>query len=97
MSEATDITAVDQADERGKRKVRVGKVVSEKMNKTVVVAVQRLVKHPRYKKYIKRTSKLHAHDETNDAHEGDTVRIVETKPLSKLKRWRVQSVIERAK
>ena len=97
MSEATENKTADQADERGKRKVRVGKVVSEKMNKTVVVAVERLVKHPLYKKYIKRTSRLHAHDEKNDAHEGDTVRVVETKPLSKLKRWRVQQVIERAK
>lgn len=81
----------------GARKVRTGKVVSEKMNKTVVVAVKRLVKHPLYKKYIKRTSKFYAHDEKNDAHEGDTVQIVETRPLSKLKRWRVTSVVERAK
>lgn len=83
--------------ERAAQKTRVGKVVSGKMNKTVVVAVERLVKHPLYKKYIKRTSKLYAHDEKNDAHEGDTVRVVETRPLSKLKRWRVQSVLERAK
>lgn len=81
----------------GRRKVRVGKVVSSKMNKTVVVAVERMVKHPLYKKYIKRTTKLYAHDEKNDAREGDTVRVVETRPLSKLKCWRVQSVIERAK
>ena len=81
----------------GRRKVRVGKVVSSKMNKTVVVAVERMVKHPLYKKYIKRTTKLYAHDEKNDAREGDTVRIVETRPLSKLKCWRVQSVVERAK
>ena len=81
----------------GRRKVRVGKVVSSKMNKTVIVAVQRLVKHPMYKKYIKRTTKLYAHDEKNDAREGDTVRIVETRPLSKLKCWRVQAVVERAK
>jgi small subunit ribosomal protein S17 len=82
---------------RGYRKVRVGRVVSEKMNKTVVVAVERFVKHPLYKKYIRRTSKLYAHDEKNDAHEGDIVRVIETRPLSKLKRWRVQSIIERAK
>jgi small subunit ribosomal protein S17 len=81
----------------GQRKVRTGKVVSGKMDKTVVVAVQRLVKHPLYKKYIKRTSKMYAHDEKNDAREGDTVRIVETRPLSKLKRWRVQAVLVRAK
>lgn len=83
--------------EQTRRKVRVGKVVSGKMNKTVVVAVERLVKHPLYKKYVKRTTKLHAHDEKNDAHEGDTVRVVETRPLSKLKRWRVEKVLERAK
>jgi small subunit ribosomal protein S17 len=81
----------------GQRKTRVGRVVSGKMNKTVVVAVERLVKHPLYKKYVKRTSKMYAHDEKNDAHEGDTVRIVETRPLSKLKRWRVQAIVERAK
>ena len=86
-----------EAKATGQRKVRVGKVVSSKMNKTVVVAVQRLVKHPLYKKYIKRTTKLYAHDEKNDAREGDTVRIVETRPLSKLKCWRVQAVVERAK
>lgn len=81
----------------GQRKVRTGKVVSGKMDKTVVVAVQRLVKHRLYKKYIKRTSKMYAHDEKNDAREGDTVRIVETRPLSKLKRWRLQAVLVRAK
>jgi len=80
-----------------RRKVRVGRVVSERMNKTVVVAVERLVKHPLYKKYVKRTSRLYAHDERNDAHEGDTVRVVETRPLSKLKRWRVAAIVERAK
>lgn len=83
--------------ERGSRKVRIGKVVSSKMNKTVVVSIVRMVKHPLYKKYIKRTTKLYAHDEKNDAREGDTVRVVETRPLSKLKCWRVQSVLERAK
>ena len=81
----------------GRRKVRVGKVISSKMNKTIVVAVERMVKHPLYKKYIKRTTKLYAHDEKNDAREGDTVRIVETRPLSKLKCWRVQTVVDRAK
>jgi small subunit ribosomal protein S17 len=87
-----------KADDKAQvRKVRVGKVVSEKMNKTVVVAVERYVKHRMYHKYIRRTSKLHAHDEKNDAHEGDTVRVVETRPLSKTKRWRVQEVVERAK
>lgn len=79
------------------RKTQVGRVVSAKMNKTVVVAVERIVKHRLYKKYIRRTSKLHAHDEKNDAREGDVVRVIETRPLSKLKRWRVQEVLERAK
>ncbi|MBX7246519.1 MAG: 30S ribosomal protein S17 [Candidatus Sumerlaeaceae bacterium] len=91
----TKKTQASEADSA--RKVRTGRVVSEKMNKTIVVAVERLVKHPLYHKIIKRTSKMYAHDETNDAHEGDTVRIVETRPLSKLKRWRVVEVVERAK
>ncbi len=85
------------AEARGQRKTRVGKVVSSKMNKTIVVAIVRMVKHPLYKKYIKRTTKLYAHDEQNDAREGDTVRVVETRPLSKTKCWRVQEVIDRAK
>ena len=97
MAEKTEETGAQGAEDRGNRKVRVGKVVSGKMNKTVVVAVERLVKHPLYKKYIKRTTKMYAHDEKNDARDGDTVRIVETRPLSKLKRWRVQQVIDRAK
>lgn len=83
--------------ERGRRKVRVGKVISSRMNKTIVVAIVRMVKHPLYKKYIKRTTKLYVHDEKNDAREGDTVRVVETRPLSKLKCWRVQAILERAK
>jgi len=85
------------ASERGQRKTRIGKVVSSKMNKTIVVAIVRMVKHPLYKKYIKRTTKLYVHDEKNDAREGDTVRVVETRPLSKTKCWRVQEVIDRAK
>ena len=83
--------------ERGQRKTRVGKVVSSKMDKTIVITVVRMVKHPMYKKYIKRTTRLYAHDEQNDVREGDTVKIVETRPLSKLKCWRVQEVIARAK
>lgn len=82
---------------RGARKVRVGLVVSDKMEKTISVAIERQVKHPIYGKYVKKTSKLKAHDETNDAHEGDTVRIQETRPLSKTKRWRLVEVVERAK
>ena len=96
MDNNTQNTESAQA-ERGPRKTRIGKVISSRMNKTVVVAIVRMVKHPLYKKYIKRTTKLYAHDEQNDAREGDTVRVVETRPLSKLKCWRVQEVLERAK
>jgi small subunit ribosomal protein S17 len=83
--------------ERNLRKTRVGKVVSDKMDKTVVVAIEDNVAHPLYKKIIKKTIKLKAHDETNDCHTGDRVRIMETRPLSKDKRWRVVEVLERAK
>ena len=79
------------------RKERVGTVVSDKMNKSISVAIQRQVMHPIYGKFIKQTTKLMAHDENNDAHVGDTVRIMETRPLSKNKRWRLVEVIERAK
>jgi small subunit ribosomal protein S17 len=82
---------------RGRRKERTGKVVSDKMEKTVVVALVRQVPHPLYKKYFKKTTKFVAHDEQNDAKIGDTVRIMETRPLSKTKRWRVVEVLERAK
>ncbi len=83
--------------DRKARKERVGLVVSDKMNKSITVAIQRQVKHPLYGKFIKQTTKLMAHDETNDAHVGDTVRIMETRPLSKNKRWRLVEVVERAK
>jgi small subunit ribosomal protein S17 len=83
--------------ERNERKVRIGKVVSDKMEKTVVVAVERLVRHPLYHKSIKQTVKYKAHDENNESHLGDTVKIMETRPLSKEKRWRVVEVLERAK
>lgn len=83
--------------DRNLRKTRVGKVVSNKMDKTVIVAVERLVKHPLYQKTIKRTKKYMAHDETNQCCEGDVVKIMETKPLSKRKRWRIVSVLEQAK
>lgn len=79
------------------RKVREGLVVSTKMDKTVVVAVTDRVRHPRYRKTLQRTSKFYAHDETNDARVGDRVRIAETRPLSKLKRWRLLEVLERAR
>jgi small subunit ribosomal protein S17 len=84
-------------NERGRRKTRVGTVVSDKMNKTVVVAVERRYAHSLYGKQVRRTKKYHAHDENNDYNIGDTVRIVETRPLSKLKRWRVVEALERAK
>lgn len=83
--------------QRSARKERVGIVVSDKMNKSIVVAIQRQIKHPIYGKFIKKTTRLMAHDENNDAHEGDTVRIMETRPLSKHKRWRLVEVVERAK
>ena len=83
--------------ERGERKVRTGVVVSDRMDKTVVVRIQHLDPHPLYRKMIRRTSKLHAHDEGNDAKIGDTVRIMETRPLSKSKRWRLVEIVERAR
>ena len=89
--------AATQATERARRKVRTGVVVSDKMDKTVLVRIDRKVRHPRYKKIVARSSKLAAHDENNDAHVGDMVRVVETRPTSKTKRWRVVEVVERAK
>jgi len=83
--------------ERNLRKVRVGKVVSDKMNKTIVVAVENRIRHPRYKKIITRTYKLKAHDENNECGIGDKVRVMETRPLSKEKRWRLESILEKAK
>jgi small subunit ribosomal protein S17 len=86
-----------QATVRSNRKVREGLVVSNKMNKTVVVALVERVRHPKYAKFVIRTRKFYAHDEANDAKVGDKVRIVETRPMSKTKRWRVLEVLERAK
>ena len=83
--------------ERGNRKVRVGNVVSDKMDKTVVVAVETLVTHPLYKKQMKKTTKFKAHDENNECGIGDIVRIMETRPLSKDKNWRVLNIVEKAK
>lgn len=83
--------------QRARRKVRVGKVISDKMDKTVVVAVETNVKHPLYKKVVKRTQKLKAHDEKNECKEGDKVKVMETRPLSKDKRWRVVEIIEKAR
>ena len=83
--------------ERGNRKTIVGKVISDKMDKSIVVAVERLVRHKIYGKFFKKTSKFMAHDEENSANSGDTVLIMETRPLSRKKRWRVVEVVERAK
>jgi small subunit ribosomal protein S17 len=83
--------------ERNYRKTRVGKVISDKMDKTVVVAVVDSVKHPLYNKVVKRTYKLKAHDENNECNIGDRVKVMETRPLSKDKRWRLVSIIEKAK
>jgi small subunit ribosomal protein S17 len=83
--------------ERGRRKIRTGTVVSDRMDKTVVVKVERRLAHPLYGKQVTRTKKYHAHDENNEYNIGDVVRITETRPLSKLKRWRVSELVERAK
>jgi small subunit ribosomal protein S17 len=82
---------------QNRRKVREGTVVSTSGDKTAVVAVIERVRHPRYDKTVQRTKRIHAHDETNDVHVGDRVRVMETRPLSKLKRWRVVQVLERAR
>ncbi len=85
-----------KTQERGRRKVRVGEVVSDKMNKTAVVAVTRLVRHAEYGRFVKRTSKFKVHDEKNECHTGDVVRIMETRPLSKDKRWRLMEIVRKA-
>jgi small subunit ribosomal protein S17 len=83
--------------ERGLRKERIGLVVSDRMAKTVIVAVERTVRHPKYKKYLRRRTKVKAHDESNQSHIGDRVLIVECRPLSRDKRWRVSRILARAK
>jgi len=88
---------MEASNNRSARKERVGLVVSNKMDKSITVAIERRMKHPMYGKYVKQTTKLMAHDEANDAGEGDTVRIMETRPVSKNKRWRLVEVVERAK
>ena len=88
---------MSEVKKRGERKVRVGKVVSDKMQKTIVVAIEELVQHKLYKKSVKRTVKFKAHDENEVAHVGDKVSIMETRPLSKEKRWRLVDVVEKAK
>jgi small subunit ribosomal protein S17 len=84
-------------NQRGLRKEQIGLVVSDRMQKTVVVAVERTVRHPKYKKYLKRRTRVKAHDEGNHSHVGDRVLIVECRPLSRDKRWRVSKILERAK
>ena len=91
MSENTETT------ERANRKIREGIVSSNKMDRTIVVDVVERVRHPKYNKFVMRTKKLYAHDEANDANIGDKVRVMETRPLSKTKRWRVVEILERAK
>ena len=95
MSESAEKNA--QTPRVTRRKIRVGKVVSSKMQKSIVVSIGRQVPHPIYKKYFKRTSKLMAHDEKREAGVGDLVKIMETRPLSKRKRWRLVEVLEKAK
>ena len=85
------------SEQRNHRKTEVGRVVSDKMDKTIVVAIEDSVRHPLYKKIIKRTVKLKAHDENNECRVGDRVRVMETRPLSKDKRWRLVEIIEKAK
>ena len=82
---------------RNSRKVRTGRVISAKMDKTIIVKIERTMKHPLYGKIVKRFMKLYAHDEKNDANPGDSVRVMETRPLSSLKRWRLVEIVERAK
>lgn len=84
-------------EKRNLRKERVGVVTSDKMDKSIVVSVERKVKHPKYGKFVKKTKKFVAHDETNDCNVGDTVKIMETRPLSKTKNWRLVEIVERAK
>lgn len=85
------------ADERNRRKTKVGTVVSDKMDKTVVVAIEDFVRHPLYGKAVKRTKKVKAHDEMNECRIGDRIRIMETRPISKQKRWRLVEIVEKAK
>ena len=96
-TKAAEPTEPAEPTARAPRKVREGVVVSSAMDKTVVVAVIERVRHPRYNKFVNRTKKLCVHDETNDANTGDRVRVMETRPLSKTKRWRITEVLERAK
>ena len=96
MAENTT-TETTAAQERNLRKTRIGVVTSNKMTKTITVAVERKVKHPIYGKFVKKTTKFHAHDEKDEASIGDIVRIMETRPLSKTKRWRLVEIVEKVK
>ncbi len=97
QGETSSQTVSQEKPKRGQRKVRIGRVVSNKMNKTIVVAIERRVMHPIYKKVYVRTTKVMAHDENNECNIGDIVKIMETRPLSRHKRWRLVEIIERAK
>ena len=96
MAETTT-TPVQGTETRNLRKTRIGVVTSNKMTKTITVSVERKVKHPIYGKFIKKSTKFHAHDEKNEASIGDVVRIMETRPLSKTKRWRLTEIVEKVK
>ena len=91
------LTSPTPMEERNLRKVRIGKVVSDKMDKSITLTVDRKVKHPLYGKFVQKTSKLMAHDENNECGIGDTVKVMETRPLSKNKRWRLVEIIAKAK
>jgi len=94
---AENTTEATTAEERNLRKTRIGIVTSNKMDKTITVVVERRIMHPKYGKFLKKSSSFHAHDEKNECTIGDTVKIAETRPLSKTKRWRLVQVIEKAK
>src|SRR5919108_3760713 len=96
MADQQPTQAKVQPERRGRRRVETGVVTSDKMNKTRRVEIPRLVKHPRYGKYIKRRTICHVHDENNESHTGDTVEIMETRPLSKMKHWRLVRIVTRA-
>ncbi|MCG3119335.1 MAG: 30S ribosomal protein S17 [bacterium] len=97
MTDVATALQEKKKSDRAQRKTKIGKVISHKMQKSMVVSIERLVKHPLYGKYVKKTSTFMAHDENNDAKEGDTVLIMETRPLSNRKRWRLVEILERAK
>lgn len=97
VSQGAVINSEETVTKRGRRKTRIGKVVSNKMDKSIIVAIERRIMHPIYKKYFKKTTKFMAHDQNNVANIGDTVKIMETRPLSARKRWRLVEVVEKVK